>query len=120
LALFGRRLSERGDGFATPAAENLHKSSLLDHLVGQGYRCKYGRHPEVFTRQSRDRLSAERFVAQILRQRPALSRDILGAGFRLCRTVTAGPVPGRLAFERPRPPIEVAGSTPATTMVGAT
>jgi hypothetical protein len=23
LALFGRRLSERGDGFATPASENL-------------------------------------------------------------------------------------------------
>jgi hypothetical protein len=28
LALFSRRLSERGDGFATPAAENLHKSRL--------------------------------------------------------------------------------------------
>jgi hypothetical protein len=29
LALFGRRLPERGDGFATPAAENLHNKGLM-------------------------------------------------------------------------------------------
>ena len=39
LALFGRRLSERGDGLHMPASENLHKhgsSDLFDHLVGSG------------------------------------------------------------------------------------
>jgi len=39
LALFGRRLSERGDGLGMPASENLHrfrKSLLsLDHVVNE-------------------------------------------------------------------------------------
>jgi hypothetical protein len=33
-ALFGRRLSERGDGFANPVSENLHKADItLDRCV---------------------------------------------------------------------------------------
>jgi hypothetical protein len=29
LALFGRRLSERGDGLGMPASENLHRNGLM-------------------------------------------------------------------------------------------
>ena len=31
VQVFGRRLSERGDGLAIPASENLHNSSLGKH-----------------------------------------------------------------------------------------
>jgi hypothetical protein len=37
LALFGRRLSEPGDGLGMPASENLHITGsqlILDHFVG--------------------------------------------------------------------------------------
>jgi len=43
LALFGRRLSERGEGLGIPASENLHNSRLMhrskqhlfDHFVSK-------------------------------------------------------------------------------------
>jgi hypothetical protein len=48
LTLFGRRLSERGDGLGIPASENLHMNGhgrLFDHLIGAGK--QRGRHGEA-------------------------------------------------------------------------